>query len=155
MITWAVVITAFIVAFVNKLVEGAYGQALVALICGGILTAAALHSKTWLRKTNPNWMFAAALALLFAIISAPWVEQKRWPFSAWFYDRAATEAREETLIAWLQQDRRERDEARQDLATSEVRKATLVEWLQKAQQERDNAGKRDSRPGEVSYTLPA
>ena len=115
MITWAVVITAFIVAFVNKLVEGAYGQALVALICGGILTAAALHSKTWLRKTNPNWMFAAALALLFAIISAPWVEQKRWPFSAWFYDRAATEAREETLIAWLQQDQRERDEVRQDL----------------------------------------
>lgn len=102
-ITWGAVIFTFFLVFVEKLVEGAYGQALSALIGGGLVTAVALHSKTWLEKTNPNWAIAAAFALLFAIISEPWIEQKKWPFASWFHDSAVAEARESTLIEWLQQ----------------------------------------------------
>jgi hypothetical protein len=137
-VTWGAVVFTFFLVFVEKLVESAYGQALSALIGGGIVTAVALHSKTWLQKTNPNLVFAAALALLFAIISAPWVEQKRWPFSAWFYDSNIVELQNSTLIEWLQQAQRNRDEAKQLAAEAETQKATLVEWLQNAQHERDD-----------------
>jgi hypothetical protein len=37
------------------LVDGSYGQALFALIAGLGVTAVALHSKTWLERTSPNW----------------------------------------------------------------------------------------------------
>lgn len=167
-ITWGAIIFTFFLVFVEKLVEGAYGQALSALIGGGLVTAMALHSKTWLEKTNPNWAFAAALALLFAIISEPWIEQKKWPFTSWFQDSAAAEARGSTLTEWLQQAQHERDEARQELeqaktsfesqaqhdrdeakqaeAAAEAQKTTLVEWLKIAQRE-------NKTPGMITYDV--
>jgi hypothetical protein len=161
-ITWVAVIFTFFLVFVEKLVEGAFGQALSALIGGGIVTAVALHSKLWLQKTNPNWVFAAALALLFAIISTPWVEQQRWPFSAWFYSGAAADAQRAELIKWVQNAQRDRDAARQQLdyerdeqkqtaAASEAQKATLVEWLQNAKNE---GSKRNGTSPMVTFTMP-
>jgi hypothetical protein len=138
-VTWGAVVFTFFLVFVEKLVEGLYGQTLFALIGGLVVTAVALHSKTWLQNTNPNWAFAVALALLFAVISVPWVEQKKWPFSAWFYDSTPAEARESTLIEWLQQAQRERDDARQGVEATAAHKATLIEWLQTAERERDRA----------------
>jgi hypothetical protein len=146
--TWGAVIFTFFLVFVEKLVEQAFGQALAALVGGLVVAAMALHSGVWLQRTNPNWAFAAALALLFAVISMPWVEQKRWPFSAWFQDNAAIEAQNSTLIEWLQQAQRERDEAKQRAAEAEAQKATLIERLQTAQ---GGAGK--ARPAELNYPV--
>jgi hypothetical protein len=82
-IVWgALVFTCFFV-FVEKLVERDWGSALAALILGLGIAAVALHSKTWLERTNPNWAYTAALALVLALILSPFVEDKRWPFSAW------------------------------------------------------------------------
>ncbi len=79
-IAWgALVFTCFFV-FIEKLVEENYGQALAALLLGLGIAAVALHSKTWLEQTNPNWAFAAFGLLLAGIILAPFVEQRRWPF---------------------------------------------------------------------------
>jgi hypothetical protein len=168
-ITWGAVIFTFFLVFVEKLVESAYGQALSALIGGGIVTAVALHSKTWLEKTNPNWAFAAALALLFAIIASPWIEQKHWPFSAWFNGGVSVEAQKSTLIDWLQQAQRERDDVRRELdgvqherdeakqaaVATEAQKKTLVEWLQEAQRLSGTASTElTSRPF-VTYPLHA
>src|ERR1700737_952833 len=80
-ITWgALVLTCFFV-FIEKLVEQIYGQALAALVLGLAIMAVALHSKTWLERTNPNCVFGAFTVLLMAIVLAPFVEQRRWPFS--------------------------------------------------------------------------
>jgi hypothetical protein len=78
--TWgALVFTCFFV-FIEKLVEQNYGQALAALILGLAIMAVALHSKTWLERTNPNWIFAAFTLLVAAIVLSPLIEQRRWPF---------------------------------------------------------------------------
>ena len=91
-VVWgALVFTCFLV-FVEKLVEQHFGQALAAFLLGLGIMAVALHSKTWLEKTNPNWAFAAALALVIALVLSPFVEQKHWPFSAWFPSPAASQS---------------------------------------------------------------
>jgi hypothetical protein len=131
---WGAVISAFFLVFVEKLVQGAYGQALSSLVGGGIVTAAALHSKTWLQKTNPNWTFAAALALLFAIISTPWVEQKKWPFSTWFQSDTAAEGQKSTLIEWLQQAQSELVTKDNDLKNAQGQITALTGQVQAAQQ---------------------
>jgi hypothetical protein len=82
-VVWgALVFTCFLV-FVEKLLERDYGTALAALLLGLGIAAVALHSKTWLERTNPNWAYAAALALVLALTLSPFIEEKRWPFSAW------------------------------------------------------------------------
>jgi len=81
-IVWgALVFTCFLV-FIEKVLDRDYGTALVAVLLGLGIAAVAYHSKTWLERTNPNWAYAAALALVLALILSPFVEEKRWPFSA-------------------------------------------------------------------------
>jgi hypothetical protein len=80
-IVWgSLVFTCFLV-FVEKLIEQHYGQALAALLLGLGIAAVALHSKTWLERTNPNWMFAGTAIAVMALVSFPFVEQRRWPFT--------------------------------------------------------------------------
>lgn len=56
--------------------------------------AAALHwtqLKTWATRLSPNWIVATFSLLLLAIILAPFVEQRRWPFSTVFHDPPTAE----------------------------------------------------------------
>jgi hypothetical protein len=81
-IVWgSLVFTCFLV-FVEKLIEQHYGQALAALLLGLGVAAVALHSKAWLERTNPNWVFVGTAIAVMALVSFPFVEQQRWPF-AW------------------------------------------------------------------------
>ncbi len=80
-VTWgAIVFTCFFV-FIEKLVEQNYGQALFALIVGLGIVAVALHSKTWLEKTNPTVALFIAALIVVALVISPLIEQGRWPFS--------------------------------------------------------------------------
>jgi hypothetical protein len=80
-ITWgSLVFTCFFV-FIEKLVEQSYGQALASFLLGLAIATVALNSKTWLERTDPNWGFAGALILVATFLTAPFVEQHRWPFS--------------------------------------------------------------------------
>lgn len=83
-IAWGGLVIAFCFAFVDRLVQQHYGEALIALLGGLAVSVVALHSKAWLERTNPNWAYAGALALLLAVFLSPFIEEKRWPFSAWF-----------------------------------------------------------------------
>jgi len=90
-IVWAGLVAGFFFAFADRLVEQQYGQAIFALLSGLTVSAVALHSKTWLDRTNPNWAYGAFLALLLAIVLSPFVEQHRWPFSTVFHDAPTAE----------------------------------------------------------------
>jgi hypothetical protein len=49
--------------------------------------AAALHwnqLRSWATRINPNWVVGAFALLLLAIVLAPFVEQRRWPFIGHF-----------------------------------------------------------------------
>ena len=115
-IVWGgLVFTCFFV-FIEKLVERDWGSALAALLLGLGIAAVALHSKAWLERTNPNWACAGALALVLALILSPFIEEKRWPFSAWFpatpsetdiakaVQKATDPIRAQLALAWKERD---------------------------------------------------
>jgi hypothetical protein len=79
----SVVFTCFLV-FVEKLVEKSWGEALASFLLGLGVTAVALHSRTWIERTNPNLAFVGAALAVLGLIFVPFIEEKRWPFSAWF-----------------------------------------------------------------------
>jgi len=75
-IVWGgLVFTCFLV-FIEKLIEQHFGQALASFLLGLGIAAVALHSKTWLERTNPNWAYAAAIVAVLALIASPFLEQK-------------------------------------------------------------------------------
>jgi hypothetical protein len=80
-VTWGAVIFTFVFVFVEKLVEAEYGQALFALIGSLVMIVVALHSKAWLERTSPNWLYPGCLALVAAVVLSPFIEEHRWPFS--------------------------------------------------------------------------
>jgi hypothetical protein len=82
-ITWGALVFTFMFIFVEKLVEGSYGQALFSFIGGLLVTAVALHSKTWLARTSPNYAFVAAATLALAVIFSPLIEQRASHFYLW------------------------------------------------------------------------
>jgi uncharacterized membrane protein YdcZ (DUF606 family) len=59
--TWGGLVFTCAFVFIEKLVEQSYGQALLSLILGLGIGAVALHSKSWLEQTSPNWIYAAAV----------------------------------------------------------------------------------------------
>jgi hypothetical protein len=65
------------------------------------------------------------------------------------------EAQKSTIMKWLQQAERDRDEAKQGAAAAEAQKATLVEWLQTARHEaNETKTKQDAQfLPEVTYSL--
>ena len=52
---------------IEKVVEQSYGQALLAFTIGLVLALMALHSETWISRTNPNWIFPAALLVVLTL----------------------------------------------------------------------------------------
>jgi hypothetical protein len=84
---WAVIVLGFGLEFVARLVSGEYGRALFALCGLGVSGAMVIHGaqvRSRLYSISPNWIIPALLVFLLAIILSPFVEEKRWPFSAWF-----------------------------------------------------------------------
>ncbi len=90
--TWGGLVFTCAFVFIEKLVEQNYGQALFALILGLGIGAVALHSKTWLERTNPNWVYAASIVAVLSILLLPNIEERRWPFSAWFAPAPVSDA---------------------------------------------------------------
>jgi hypothetical protein len=81
-VAWgAVVFTCFFVT-VEKVIEQNYGQAFFALIVGLAVMGIALHSQTWLERTNPTLAFAGALMALLALVASPMIERGWGPFQA-------------------------------------------------------------------------
>jgi hypothetical protein len=63
-------------------------------------------------------------------------------YDVWYGPKTTSESYESeksTLVGWLQQAQRERDEAKQGAAVAEAQKDTLMGWIQQAQRERDNS----------------
>lgn len=83
-VAWIGLVISCFLVFITKLVERSYGEALVSLLFGICIAAIALHSKDWLARTNPNWVYIASALVVVFLIMSPFVEEKRWPFSAWF-----------------------------------------------------------------------
>ena len=80
--------------FVTALVHADWLDTIVSFVGLVGLMAAALHwtqLKTWTTRLNPNWIVATFSLLLLAIILAPFVEQRRWPFSTVFHDPPTAE----------------------------------------------------------------
>jgi hypothetical protein len=110
-ITWGSLIFTCGFVVIEKVVEQSYGQALAALLLGLAILAVALNSKTWIERTNPNWAFAGALMAVLAILSLPFIEQQRWPFST-SHDSAGVSGKQDL------------DAANQKLATVNLPPAT-------------------------------
>jgi hypothetical protein len=86
-VVWVVLVLGFGLEFVAALVHGEWVRAGVSLAGLVALMAAALHwnqIRSWIARTNPNWLYPGLLVLLLAIILSPFIEEKRWPLSAWF-----------------------------------------------------------------------
>jgi hypothetical protein len=101
------------------------------------LGAATLHwpqLRSWAATTSPNWAVATALALLLAVILSPWVQEKRWPFSAWFHENSTAKAQNATLIEWLQQAQSELVTKDNDLKSARGQITALTGQVQAAQQ---------------------
>jgi hypothetical protein len=128
---WGVLILGFGLEFVTALVHAEWLHAIVSSVGLVGLMAAALHwtrVKTWAaRYLSPTWVAATFSLLFLAIILAPFVEQRRWPFSIVFHDpptaediaKATAPIRAERDAAIRQRDQaiRERDDAKRETQT--------------------------------------
>ena len=86
-VIWGVLILGFGLEFCVSLLNTDYGRALLALVGLGGLLFMLIHAeqlKRQLLALNPNWIFVAFALFLAVIVLSPFVEEKRWPFSAWF-----------------------------------------------------------------------
>jgi hypothetical protein len=83
-VAWIGLVISCFLVFITKLIERSYGEALVSLLIGICITAIALHSKDWLARTNPNWVYVASAVVAVSLTMSPFIEEKRWPFSMWF-----------------------------------------------------------------------
>jgi hypothetical protein len=115
-IVWVVLILGFGLEFTTSIVHAAWLSAFISFCAMAGLTTVTLHwpqLRSWAAGISPNWLVGSFALLLVIIALLPFVEQKRWPFSAWFVGRGADVKQEQraTLIEWLQQAQRERDQA--------------------------------------------
>jgi hypothetical protein len=86
-IVWGVLILGFGLEFVTRIIAGDYGRALLAGLGLGGLTAMLIHGEQIKQKIfliNPNWIFLSFALFLAALITQPFIEEKKWPLSAWF-----------------------------------------------------------------------
>ncbi len=128
--TWGGLVSTCAVVFIERLVEQNYGQALFALILGLGIGAVALHSKTWLERTNPNWIYAACLAAVLSILLLPNIEEKRWPISAWFAPARVSDVdiasvRKQQLVEDQKQISEAQDTARKAVTAKEIAEHNL------------------------------
>lgn len=93
-VVWGVLVLGFGLEFVTALVHAEWLHAIVSFVGLVGLMTAAIHwtrLKTWATQLSPNWIVATFSLLLLAIILAPFVEQRRWPFSTVFHDQPTAE----------------------------------------------------------------
>jgi hypothetical protein len=86
-IIWGVLILGFGLEFCVSVLDGNYGRALLAAVGLGGMTALLIHGeqlKKQLLDVNPNLIFVSISLFLLVIILSPFIEEKRWPLSAWF-----------------------------------------------------------------------
>jgi hypothetical protein len=98
---WGVIILGFGLEFVTRLVGGEYGRVLFALLGLGASGAMLLHGdqiRARVYATNPNWIVPALLVFLLAIVLSPFIEEKRWPLSAWFQPASVSPGSEQITI---------------------------------------------------------
>lgn len=86
-IIWGVLVLGCGLELIISILDANFGRAFFALI--GLLgfPAMLIHGeqiKQRLLTINPNWLVAAFALFLAGIILSPFVEEKRWPLSAWF-----------------------------------------------------------------------
>jgi hypothetical protein len=86
-IIWGVLVLGCGLELIISVLDGNFSRAFFALV--GLLgfPAMLIHGeqlKQKLLNINPNWIVAAFSLFLVAIILSPFVEEKRWPLSAWF-----------------------------------------------------------------------
>jgi len=127
-IVWGVLILGFGLEFVTRIIAGDYGRALLAGLGLGGLTALLIHGEQLKQKIlsiNPNWIFLSFALFLGVLITQPFIEEKKWPLSAWFQGNPTTisptsSADIEAAVAPVRAERdkaiQERDAARAQLA---------------------------------------
>jgi hypothetical protein len=82
---------------VVSLVHGEWGPSAAAFVLFLALAGVALmltfsdRLRQWALGISPNWIVGACMTLLLIIALSPYVEEKRWPFSAWFPAPATSE----------------------------------------------------------------
>lgn len=94
---WVGLVSACAVVAIERAVEQQYGQTLAALLLSGALAAIYFHVREWVSKINPNFGYLSAAILTLAVISMPFIEEKQWPFAAWF--KMATADEIATIVA--------------------------------------------------------
>src|SRR5208282_6234636 len=132
---WGVLILGFGPEFCVSILDANYGRALLAIVGLVALLAMLIHQeqlKQRLMTVNPNWIAGAFVLFLATIILSPFVEEKRWPFSAWFHapsntDQAANTAALAAFQAQLATVTQERDAARRELDMA--RKSPSIQQL--------------------------
>lgn len=87
---WAIIAGAAGLQSVDSIVHRDWLSAIPALaiflaLCG--IAAMLIFSerlRPWATRISPNWIVGACATLLIIIALSPFVEERRWPFSAWF-----------------------------------------------------------------------
>ena len=82
-IAWGSLIFTSFYQVIERTIEAEYGRALLAFVLGIVLIAMALHSKTFLERTNPNWAFFGAAIAVLLLVFEPAVERHGWPIVQW------------------------------------------------------------------------
>lgn len=139
---WIVLVLGFGLEFTTNVIHGNWLLAILSFCAMAGLAAVTLHwpqLRSWAMGVSPNWVVGSSVTLLIVIALLPVAEQSKSLFSAWFPANAVDGAQKSTLMEWLQQAQRERDEAKQGAAAVEAQKATLMGQIQQAQRERDDA----------------
>jgi hypothetical protein len=68
-----------------------------------------------LRNPSSGLIAGVVCTLLRVLATSPFVEEKRWPFDAWFQGNSRVDTTQiSTLIDWLQKAQQERDQAKQE-----------------------------------------
>jgi hypothetical protein len=93
-VVWGVLVLGFGLELVAAFVRGEWTHAIVSFAGLVALMSAALHwqqIKSWATGLNPNWVLASLSLVLAGSILSPFVEERRWPFSAVFHDPPTAE----------------------------------------------------------------
>jgi hypothetical protein len=128
---WGVLILGWGLELIISVLDVQWARAFFALAGGVAFLAVLVHSeelRNRLMAINPNWVVAAAFVCLLVLILSPFIEEKRWPFSAWSSQSAQAPSANEIAAAVIKAlpkqtsgpddstIRAERDRARSDLA---------------------------------------
>ena len=84
---WTVLVLGFGLEATAAFVRGEWWQFAISLAGAVALIALILHWKrirAWPGKVYGGWLAASCVLLIVVLALSPFVEEKRWPFSAWF-----------------------------------------------------------------------